>query len=77
MNDSTTSAIPSDARADALDALTSTKRQHRQSVYPNNASKQSMPFSKSAAKRDSVMALGSIEHLQYYFAKTGLTSKRK
>lgn len=29
-------------------------------------------FSKSAQKRDSVMALGSISHLQYFFAKTRL-----
>jgi hypothetical protein len=29
-------------------------------------------FSESATKRDSVMNLGSIAHLQYYFARTGL-----
>lgn len=32
-------------------------------------------FSRSAAKRDSVMALGSIAHLQHYFVKNGLASK--
>ncbi|EGG03898.1 uncharacterized protein MELLADRAFT_117173 [Melampsora larici-populina 98AG31] len=32
-------------------------------------------FSRSAAKRDSVMALGSIAHLQHYFVKHGLASK--
>ncbi|KAK2459514.1 hypothetical protein APHAL10511_008456 [Amanita phalloides] len=34
------------------------------------------PFSRSAAKRESVMALGSIEHLQHYFTKTGLSANR-
>jgi hypothetical protein len=29
-------------------------------------------FSDSARNRDSVMSLGSIAHLQYYFARTGL-----
>ncbi|PVG02449.1 hypothetical protein CPB86DRAFT_725534 [Serendipita vermifera] len=35
------------------------------------------PFSKSAAKRESVLALGSIEHLQYYFTKAGLAAKQR
>ncbi|KAI6008915.1 hypothetical protein F5J12DRAFT_826596 [Pisolithus orientalis] len=45
--------------------------------YPNsNASNKPVkPFSRSAAKRQSVMALGSIEHLQHYFTKTGLAAK--
>ncbi|KAF8632472.1 hypothetical protein AX15_001871 [Amanita polypyramis BW_CC] len=34
------------------------------------------PFSRSAAKRESVLALGSIEHLQHYFTKTGLVANR-
>lgn len=48
-------------------------------VYPNvnSSNKTSKPFSRSAAKRGSVMALGSIEHLQYYFTKTGLAAKEK
>jgi len=35
------------------------------------------PFSRSAAKRESVLALGSIEHLQQYFTKTGMVNKKK
>ncbi|MBW0509582.1 hypothetical protein O181_049297 [Austropuccinia psidii MF-1] len=34
-------------------------------------------FSDSAAKRESVMALGSIAHLQHYFIKNGLATKNK
>ncbi|PWN52120.1 hypothetical protein IE53DRAFT_367470 [Violaceomyces palustris] len=34
-----------------------------------------MPFSRSAAKRESVMALGSIGHLQHFYAKQGFASK--
>ncbi|KAL8698714.1 MAG: hypothetical protein Q9224_001727 [Gallowayella concinna] len=33
---------------------------------------QGVMFSDSAGKRDSVLSLGSIAHLQYYFARTGL-----
>ncbi|KAF8630566.1 hypothetical protein AX17_005378 [Amanita inopinata Kibby_2008] len=46
--------------------------------YPNtkSANKTLKPFSRSAAKRESVMALGSIEHLQHYFTKTGLAAKK-
>ncbi|KAL8690355.1 MAG: hypothetical protein Q9218_004178 [Villophora microphyllina] len=33
---------------------------------------QGVTFSDSAGKRDSVLSLGSIAHLQYYFARTGL-----
>ena len=39
--------------------------------------KQLKPFSRSAAKRESVMALGSIEHLQHYFTKAGLSAEKK
>lgn len=55
------------------------KKARRQSAfYPavGNVSN-TKPFSKSAARRDSVLALGSIEHLQFYFTKTGLTAKHK
>ncbi|KAH9051607.1 hypothetical protein EDB83DRAFT_2622471, partial [Lactarius deliciosus] len=47
--------------------------------YPNvnAANKEQKPFSRSAAKRESVMALGSIEHLQHYFTKTGLIAKKE
>ncbi|PPQ80380.1 hypothetical protein CVT26_008267, partial [Gymnopilus dilepis] len=46
--------------------------------YPNvnSSNKPQKPFSRSAAKRESVMALGSIEHLQHYFTKTGLAAKK-
>jgi hypothetical protein len=48
--------------------------------YPNlprGTGKTQKPFSRSAAKRASVMALGSIEHLQHYFTKTGLAAPTK
>ncbi|KAJ4490623.1 hypothetical protein J3R30DRAFT_3278134 [Lentinula aciculospora] len=57
-----------------------TKKSRRQTAfYPhvNSTNKTQKPFSRSAAKRESVMALGSIEHLQYYFTKAGLKSKKK
>ncbi|KZV98924.1 hypothetical protein EXIGLDRAFT_746432 [Exidia glandulosa HHB12029] len=69
------------ARNDALDKLTAgpttTKAQRRQTAYyplVNASNKPSKPFSRSAAKRESVLQLGSIEHLQHYFTKTGLTA---
>ncbi|KDQ52481.1 hypothetical protein JAAARDRAFT_184027 [Jaapia argillacea MUCL 33604] len=51
------------------------KTRRQPAYYPNlkSPSKPQKPFSRSAAKRESVMALGSIEHLQHYFTKTGLT----
>ncbi|KAG8928602.1 hypothetical protein FRC02_006684 [Tulasnella sp. 418] len=74
MTDSNVSSSP----ATASDAQAAPKRARRQaSTYPNNQNKPSNPFSKSAAKRGSVMALGSIEHLQHYFTKTGLATKRR
>ena len=33
---------------------------------------QAVAFAESAKNRDSVMSLGSIAHLQYYFARTGV-----
>jgi hypothetical protein len=58
------------------------KKARRQTAfYPNmkssSGNKQLKPFSRSAAKRESVMALGSIEHLQHYFTKTGLSAPTK
>lgn len=56
------------------------KRSRRQTAfYPNMkaSNKPLKPFSRSAAKRESVMALGSIEHLQHYFTKTGLSAPSK
>ncbi|KAL6303599.1 hypothetical protein BKA93DRAFT_734674 [Sparassis latifolia] len=45
--------------------------------YPNmnSSNKLQKPFSRSAAKRESVMALGSIEHLQHYFTKSGIAAE--
>ncbi len=62
------------------EAAAAVKKARRQTAfYPNmNAgNKAQKPFSRSAAKRESVMALGSIEHLQYYFTKTGIAAKKK
>ncbi|KAI6030246.1 hypothetical protein EDC04DRAFT_2880490 [Pisolithus marmoratus] len=64
------------ARANTnVDAAKKSRRQI--AFYPNSNSsnKPVKPFSRSAAKRQSVMALGSIEHLQHYFTKTGLAAK--
>ncbi|KAJ7471969.1 hypothetical protein FB451DRAFT_1251556 [Mycena latifolia] len=55
------------------------KKARRQTAfYPNvnSSNKPQKPFSRSAAKRESVMALGSIEHLQHYFTKTGIEAKK-
>ncbi|CUA71279.1 hypothetical protein RSOLAG22IIIB_09452 [Rhizoctonia solani] len=57
------------------DALKKARRQT--AIYPNTLRSTPKPFSRSAAKRESVMALGSIEHLQHYFTKTGLQAKQK
>ncbi|KAE9394940.1 hypothetical protein BT96DRAFT_862321 [Gymnopus androsaceus JB14] len=56
------------------------KKSRRQTAfYPNmnSSNKTQKPFSRSAAKRESVMALGSIEHLQWHFTKAGIKSKKK
>ncbi|TFK51524.1 hypothetical protein OE88DRAFT_1630051 [Heliocybe sulcata] len=56
------------------------KKSRRQTAfYPNmkSSAKPQKPFSRSAAKRESVMALGSIEHLQHYFTKTGLSAQQE
>ncbi|KAG6833340.1 hypothetical protein H0H87_008516 [Tephrocybe sp. NHM501043] len=58
---------------------TAARKSRRQTAfYPNvNSSNKTLkPFSRSAAKRESVMALGSIEHLQHYFTKTGIAAKK-
>ncbi|KAI6141706.1 hypothetical protein BKA82DRAFT_162355 [Pisolithus tinctorius] len=62
---------------DLLAAKKPTGSRRQIAFYPNsNASNKPVkPFSRSAAKRQSVMALGSIEHLQHYFTKTGLAAK--
>ncbi|KAG8983659.1 hypothetical protein FRB94_005362 [Tulasnella sp. JGI-2019a] len=53
------------------------KRSRRQAAFYPMQNKPNNPFSKSAVKRESVMALGSIEHLQHYFTKAGLATKRQ
>ncbi|EUC61611.1 hypothetical protein RSOL_401310, partial [Rhizoctonia solani AG-3 Rhs1AP] len=53
------------------------KARRQTAIYPNTLRATPKPFSRSAAKRESVMALGSIEHLQHYFTKTGLQAKQK
>ncbi|KAK0532603.1 hypothetical protein OC842_003241 [Tilletia horrida] len=48
--------------------------------YPSStlaAHSNQKPFSKSAAKRESVLALGSIGHLQHLFSKQGIASKQR
>ncbi|EJD00401.1 uncharacterized protein FOMMEDRAFT_22213 [Fomitiporia mediterranea MF3/22] len=57
----------------------SKKNRRQTAFYPNmnSSNKLQKPFSRSAAKRESVMALGSIEHLQHYFTKTGLAAKKE
>ncbi|KAH9895872.1 hypothetical protein C8Q73DRAFT_689839 [Cubamyces lactineus] len=54
-----------------------TKRRRQVAFYPNmnSSNKPQKPFSRSAAKRESVMALGSIEYLQHYFTKTGIAAE--
>lgn len=67
----------SDISADSGDGSAPPKsptRRQTASTYPNNQRLQPKPFSRSAAKRESVMMLGSIEHLQHYFTKTGLAA---
>ena len=75
----TPTAQPSELkRDDAADAAASQAKKRRQvAFYPNmnSTNKPQKPFSRSAAKRESVMALGSIEYLQHYFTKTGLAAQ--
>ncbi|KAF9653574.1 hypothetical protein BDM02DRAFT_3125545 [Thelephora ganbajun] len=54
------------------------KQRRQVAFYPNlnSSNKPQKPFSRSATKRESVMTLGSIEHLQHYFTKAGLTANR-
>ncbi|TBU23391.1 hypothetical protein BD311DRAFT_703965 [Dichomitus squalens] len=53
------------------------KKRRQVAFYPNmnSMNKPQKPFSRSAAKRESVMALGSIEYLQHYFTKTGIAAE--
>jgi hypothetical protein len=63
----------------SLDVSSVKKRRRQTTFYPNlnSTNKPQKPFSRSAAKRESVMALGSIEHLQHYFTKTGIAAKKQ
>ena len=75
---STPPALTPDVTGSALEA---NKKPTRRQIafYPNmnSTNKPVKPFSRSAAKRQSVMTLGSIEHLQHYFTKAGLAAKTK
>ncbi|KAJ3570858.1 hypothetical protein NP233_g4137 [Leucocoprinus birnbaumii] len=78
-SDSSASTSPLVLTPDSTGSSPDQKRGKRHAAfYPNlNAgNKPVKPFSRSAAKRESVMALGSIEHLQHYFTKTGLASRK-
>ncbi|KAL4895115.1 hypothetical protein BDV59DRAFT_192067 [Aspergillus ambiguus] len=59
---STSSATSADARSSV-----SVSSKRRGYIRPQGAE-----FAESAKNRESVMSLGSIAHLQYYFARTGL-----
>lgn len=71
----TISESPSDT-APSSPAPNGKKSRRQVAFYPNSnsANKPQKPFSRSAAKRESVMALGSIEHLQHYFTKSGIAA---
>ncbi|KAM5451570.1 hypothetical protein MaudCBS49596_003842 [Microsporum audouinii] len=63
---SSISNFSGDARSSVLSSV-STGSRRRGYVRPQGAT-----FAESAKNRESVMSLGSIAHLQYYFARTGL-----
>ena len=71
-------AIVIDSPSSNASPATTQKARRQTAFYPNvnSSNKLQKPFSRSAAKRESVMALGSIEHLQHYFTKTGIASKK-
>ncbi len=62
---------------ESSDSSSQAKRRRQVAFYPhmNSSNKPEKPFSRSAAKRESVMALGSIEYLQHYFTKTGIAAE--
>lgn len=69
---------PPTINQDSASPTIAVKKARRQTAfYPNMANKPQKPFSRSAAKRESVMALGSIEYLQHYFTKTGIAPRKK
>jgi hypothetical protein len=82
MPDSATPALTTDGDGDESSSPaseTAPKTRRLTAFYPNmnSTNKPLKPFSRSAAKRQSVMTLGSIEHLQHYFTKTGIVAKSK
>ncbi|VDB85610.1 unnamed protein product [Peniophora sp. CBMAI 1063] len=68
----------SNSQLQAKEKEGSTYKKPSIAFYPhvNSTNKPQKPFSRSAAKRESVMALGSIEHLQHYFTKTGIAARK-
>jgi hypothetical protein len=76
---SSSTSLSSGGSGDDPDARAARKARRQTAFYPNTAraDRPLKPFSRSAAKRESVMALGSIEHLQHYFTKTGLAAPVK
>ena len=77
---STPSLTPqSTGTQDSSPGVSAKKSRRQVAFYPNHnaINKPQKPFSRSAAKRESVMALGSIEHLQHYFTKTGIAAKKE
>lgn len=82
MPDSTTPALTPDYtdEGEGEGSLSPAPKTRRLTAYypnMNSSNKPVKPFSRSAAKRQSVMTLGSIEHLQHYFTKTGIAAKSK
>ncbi|TFY78583.1 hypothetical protein EWM64_g5429, partial [Hericium alpestre] len=75
---STPSLTPQSTGTQDSSPNASSVKKRRAAYYPNlnGTNKPQKPFSRSAAKRESVMALGSIEHLQHYFTKTGIAAKK-
>lgn len=80
-SDSSASASPLVLTPESTGSSPDPRKTRRQTAafYGSGSSghKPVKPFSRSAAKRESVMALGSIEHLQHYFTKAGIASKKK
>ena len=69
--DSTPPTItPQSTGGDTLERSSTPYKKPQVAFYPNvnSTNKPQKPFSRSAAKRESVMALGSIEHLQHRVA---------
>ncbi|KAB8235245.1 hypothetical protein ETB97_009495 [Aspergillus alliaceus] len=60
-------SVSSATSADARSSVSTVSSRRRGYIRPQGAE-----FAESARHRESVMSLGSIAHLQYYFARTGL-----